>query len=152
MSTHQMRAYFSNWLLHSGMKEKYIEYMMGHKVDNYNSAYVNFPAELLIDAYRERVHAVDPYFDEEKAAKEKEVETLKALVKSNAERLDRLENESVARNLKDVFSSMGGCEREAEIVRDETEIVERAKNGWAIYPLGKRSYIAVRPRGQQNDG
>jgi hypothetical protein len=47
---------------------------------------------------------------------------------------------------------MGGCEREAEIVRDETEIVERAKNGWAIYPLGKRSYIAVRPRGQQNDG
>ncbi|MDD4281933.1 MAG: site-specific integrase, partial [Candidatus Methanofastidiosa archaeon] len=58
LTSHELRAYFSNCMENAGMVKSHIDYMIGHKTDDYHKAYLQITPDTIIGDYKQFLWAV----------------------------------------------------------------------------------------------
>lgn len=145
VTSHRLRSYFINWLTQGGMPKYYVEYMAGHTVD-YNGAYFDVSAQILIDEYRKHVHAVDPFFDEEKAESINNYISMKDTVAYLRERVENIETAKASEMYLQALDKLNGTQKDHHILSTPDEIDGYKAKGYIIVPIpNSTKHLAIRP-------
>lgn len=154
VSSHQLRAAFCNCLKHGGMNPEYVEHMMGHtSFDPYNGAYERFPPHMLVNAYKEHINCIDPFFDEEKEEALHQVKIYTEEVSDLKEQMKTLETRQVSHELSSPLSMLFGEAMETQLVHDAADLEEYKNKGWTCVPVwGGKKQLLFRPIGGECSG
>jgi len=151
ITTHRLRAYFSDTLVSAGMNYIYKEYMMGHSINQVTTAYNDLSEQKITEAYRECLKDIDPYYDDEKEQLEKDNKDLSIRVDELENRFEEFRDNIILKSFVNAFKAQSDASLETKVVYDVQQLAGLMEQGWTSVKTNKNEYVLIRAKENEDE-